>query len=483
MTDFPSLGLHELLLRALEKHGFAKPTEIQAGAIPPLMDGQDLIGLAETGTGKTAAFLLPVLHRLLEEPAAPTPNAPRALILAPTRELASQIGDAMNTLSNFIHLRSAVVYGGAPMNKQINKLRAGVDILIATPGRLMDHQRRGSVRFDETEIFILDEADRMLDMGFIHDVQTIAGDLPSEHQTVMFSATINKSVEKLAKGLLKDPVRIDISKGVSVSEQVSHRVMHLRGEDKLALTKEILQEKITGQVIVFTKTKRGADKLSLTLYKAGLKCDAIHGDRNQRQRQRTLNRFRGGAIDILIATDVAARGIDVPGVAAVINYDLPLEPEAYVHRVGRTGRNGADGSAISFCTPGDIRLLKDIEHLLQQAIEIDADHAFHIAPPTRQNKPKKKKGAAPKRSPRRGRTQTTAQHRDDKAAPKQQRRSQPTKKASSAKNSVRNSQTAKPARKSAPQKDAPKKNAQRTASTKTAKPRNQRTRNKPRRAA
>ena len=284
------------------------------------------------------------------------------------------------------------------MHKQLLKLKAGVDILIATPGRLMDHVRRGSVKFDDTDIFILDEADRMLDMGFVNDVKAISKSLPSPHQTVMFSATINKSVEGLTKILLTDPVRVDIAKQANVNVNIEHRVMHLLHANKKTLLQAMLEQSDEGQVIVFTKTKRGADSLARDLIKAGLKADAIHGDRNQRQRQRTLNRFRHGAIDILIATDVAARGIDVPGIACVINYDLPLEADSYVHRVGRTGRNGMSGVALSFCTAEDIGLLRDIEHLIGQKIDVDTDQEFHVDPPERAPRTHKKFGRKPPRS-------------------------------------------------------------------------------------
>ena len=406
MTDFNALGLSASLLRALEKQDFTTPTEIQAAAIPPFLKGRDLIGLADTGTGKTAAFLLPMLERLEAAPVNLEAGAPRALILAPTRELAQQIGEALNGFGASLALRSTVIFGGAPMHKQLAKLKAGVDVLVATPGRLMDHVRRGSVRFDQTGIFILDEADRMLDMGFVGDVKAISAALPKPHQTVLFSATINKSVEKLTKELLNDPVRVDIAREVSVSAQVQHSVMHLQREDRKALLINILKKSGYGQTIIFTKTKRGADKLSRDLAKTGLKTDAIHGDRNQRQRQRTLNNFRKGAIEILIATDVAARGIDVPGIARVINFDLPLEPEAYIHRVGRTGRNGATGVALSFCAPDDLSLLKDIEYLLKQPIMVDADHEFHQDPPERAPKPQRKK-AGRSGQPRRFKAKTT----------------------------------------------------------------------------
>jgi len=384
MTDFKALGLSALLLRVLEKQGFATPTDIQARSIPALIEGHDLIGLAETGTGKTAAFLLPLLEKLMAEPAkAAQPSKPRALILAPTRELAQQIGEAAGALACAAHLKTAMVYGGAPMNKQLHKLRGGVDILVATPGRLMDHVERGSVKFDLTETFILDEADRMLDMGFVPDVRKISRALPRPHQTILFSATMNKAVEKLGRELLNDPVRVEIARKTAVSKAIDHRVLHVEQSNKKALLKKLLTNGDKGQVIVFTKTKRGADRLNREFARGGLKTDAIHGDRNQRQRQRTLNAFRSGKVDILIATDVAARGIDVPGIDRVINFDLPLEPEAYIHRVGRTGRNGATGRALSLCSPDDFGLLKDIERLLKASVTVDVDHPFHVEPPAK----------------------------------------------------------------------------------------------------
>ena len=392
MINFDALNLSALLLRALDAQDFSTPTEIQASAIPQLMQGRDLLGLAETGSGKTAAFLLPLMNRLLEEPAATPPGAPRALILAPTRELAIQIGAAIDTLAKYTQLKSTVIYGGAPFGKQFSKLKRGLDILVATPGRLMDHERRGSVVFDQTEMFILDEADRMLDMGFIQDVKTIAGQLPDDHQTVLFSATMNKAVSKLAAELLQNPAKINIERKTAVSTSVEHQVMHVSTINKKALLKKLLTDGGNGQVIVFTKTKYGADKLSRALSKSGLKTDAIHGDRNQRQRQRTLTRFREGVVDILIATDVAARGIDVPGIERVINFDLPMEPEAYIHRVGRTGRNGAAGRAVSLCTPIDVGLLRGIERLLKESINVDADHDFHAEPPAKSPMKKKSGG-------------------------------------------------------------------------------------------
>ena len=394
MTDFAALGLSEPLLRGLKQQDFNTPTPIQAETIPQLMEGRDIIGLAETGSGKTAAFLLPIMDRLSFYPDKPKPGCPRALILAPTRELAQQIMDAAKSMGTFSHLKTSVIYGGTPYTKQLRELKSGIDILVATPGRLMDHAGSGSVRFDGTEIFVLDEADRMLDMGFIPDVKKIHQQLPKKHQTILFSATMSKAVDRLAGELLTNPVRANVARQSGVSHQVDHRVLHVALKDKRELLKALLKdEKETGQAIVFTKTKRGADKLSRDLVKMGLKSDAIHGDRNQRQRIRTLKKFREKQVDILIATDVAARGIDIPGIDRVINYDLPLEPESYVHRVGRTGRNGETGRALSICTAESAPLLRDIEHYIKTSIEVEKNHPFAVeAPKATKGSSKRKKG-------------------------------------------------------------------------------------------
>ncbi|MEL7487181.1 MAG: DEAD/DEAH box helicase, partial [Pseudomonadota bacterium] len=349
--------------------------------------------------------LLPLLHKIFSTPIALDSGGCRALILAPTRELAQQIGAALTVLGARLNLKTAVIFGGAPYNKQLRKLRKGVDVLVATPGRLMDHAQSGAVQFEQTEFFILDEADRMLDMGFAPDVKTFVARLPERHQTVMFSATMNRSVERLAAQLLTAPERVTIAKSAAVSSLVKHSVLHVAATDKKALLQSILEndkDRQNAQTIVFTKTKHGADRLSRDLCRAGFSADAIHGDRNQRQRQRSLDRFRRGDTQILVATDVAARGIDVPGVARVVNFDLPMEPDSYIHRVGRTGRNGAEGVAMTLCTATDMKALRDIERLLKTAIDVDADHAFHVDPPAGANRSPRKKhrgrsGAAERR--------------------------------------------------------------------------------------
>ena len=381
MTNFDGLNLIEPLLRNVEAAGFSAPTEIQAATIPALLEGRDLMGISHTGGGKTAAFCLPLLQRLAENPQRPKPGQPRAVILAPTRELATQIGQCLRDFKKGIRLFSSVVYGGSPMGPQIQELRRGVDILVATPGRLLDHMSRNTVRFDDVEVFILDEADRMLDMGFSEDVLTVAELLPNNHQTVMFSATMPAEVKHLTDRLLKDPVKVETAPQSSVTERVTQRGMFVKRHDKMSLLVQLLNRDEVERVLVFTKTKADADELSFQLRDEGVDSDAIHGDKQQRIRQKILRNFRNGRFPVLIATDVAARGIDVPGITHVINYDLPHDPESYVHRIGRTGRGGAEGTAISFCEPRDIRLLRNIERIIKQDVDIDEDHEFHAPPP------------------------------------------------------------------------------------------------------
>ncbi|WP_417827624.1 DEAD/DEAH box helicase [Thalassospira sp.] len=385
MTDFNGLNLIEPLLRNVEATGFTAPTEIQAATIPALLEGKDLMGISHTGGGKTAAFCLPLLQRLAENPMRPKPGQPRAVILAPTRELATQIGQCLRDFKKGIRLFSSVVFGGSPMGPQIQELRRGVDILVATPGRLLDHMSRNTVRFDDVEVFILDEADRMLDMGFSEDVLTVAELLPNNHQTVMFSATMPAEVKHLTDRLLKDPVKVETAPQSSVTERVTQVGMFVKRHDKTKLLVQLLNREEAERILVFTKTKADADELSFQLRDEGIDSDAIHGDKQQRIRQKILRNFRNGRFPVLIATDVAARGIDVPGITHVVNYDLPQDAESYVHRIGRTGRGSAEGIAISFCEPRDIRLLRNIERLIKQDVDIDEDHEFHAAPPPRSN--------------------------------------------------------------------------------------------------
>ncbi|WP_339777122.1 DEAD/DEAH box helicase [uncultured Thalassospira sp.] len=381
MTNFEGLNLIEPLLRNVESSGFTAPTEIQTATIPALLEGKDLMGISQTGGGKTAAFCLPLIQRLAENPKRPAPGQPRALILAPTRELANQIGQCLRDFKKGIRLFSTVVYGGSPMGPQIQELRRGCDILVATPGRLLDHMSRNTVRFDDVEVFVLDEADRMLDMGFSEDVLTVAELLPYKHQTVMFSATMPDAVRHLTDRLLRDPVKVQTAPQASVTERVTQRGMFVTRQNKTALLLQLIKREGSDRVLVFTKTKLDADELAFQLQDAGIQSDAIHGDKQQRIRQKILRNFRDGRFPVLVATDVAARGIDVPGISHVVNYDLPTDPENYVHRIGRTGRGGAEGIAISFCEPRDVRHLRNIERVIRQDVTIDEDHEFHVSPP------------------------------------------------------------------------------------------------------
>ncbi|WP_417318829.1 DEAD/DEAH box helicase [Emcibacter sp.] len=377
-SAFADLGLEGPLLKNIQKEGFESPTPIQESAIPLLLEGRDMIGLAQTGGGKTAAFGLPMLQRLSETAGRRTPNTPRALILAPTRELAKQIADSIFPFNKGLGLKQTAIFGGAPMGKQIGLLRQGIDVLVATPGRLLDHKKRGSIKFDEIDIFILDEADRMLDMGFIHDVKDIAASLPENHQTVLFSATMTANVRKLASQILRNPAYVEMPQETAVAETISHKVMFLDGKNKRALLNDVLDKENPGQAIIFAKTKAGADNLARALSSNDCTVASIHGDKHQSMREKILRRFRNGSLRYLVATDVAARGIDVPGIDMVINYDLPMEPENYVHRVGRTGRNGESGQAISFCDGRDKGLLRQIERQIDQKIEVDDEHQFHV---------------------------------------------------------------------------------------------------------
>lgn len=376
-TDFSGLNLAQPILRAVTNEGYTTPTPIQAQSIPALIDGHDVLGIAQTGTGKTAAFALPVLHTLSENMRKLHRRQPRALILAPTRELAVQIGDSFNTYGRHVNLRSTVVFGGASINPQIKALAKGVHILVATPGRLLDLMNQGKVKLGEVEIFILDEADRMLDMGFMPDVRKISKALPGKRQTVMFSATMPAAIKSLADGLLNNPRRVEVAPAATTVEKVEQRVMFMAKDNKRASLSGLFANKEFKRVLVFTRTKYGADKVAKYLNQGGVKSDAIHGNKSQNARQHALRNFRSGNVRALVATDVAARGIDVDGITHVINFELPNEPESYVHRIGRTARAGATGIAISFCDGAERRYLRDIERTIGQNVTIIEDHPFH----------------------------------------------------------------------------------------------------------
>jgi ATP-dependent RNA helicase RhlE len=369
-TSFDCLGLPEPLRLALKTENYLKPTPIQAQAIPVLAEGRDLLGIAQTGTGKTAAFALPILHRLSTQRLRRSPKRPHALILAPTRELALQIEDRIRAYGRGLPLRSAVILGGVGQRQQVEALTQGVDILIATPGRLLDLYAQRHVGFEEVSILVLDEADRMLDMGFIRDVRKIVAACRKERQTLLFSATMPPDIAKLAWEILRNPVRIDVSSAKVTVDRVDQRVYFVLSQAKRALLTELLRDPDMDRVLVFTRTKRGADKVCKFLRQDGLAAEALHGNKAQNARVRALGDFRSGKARILVATDIAARGIDVPSISHVINYELPNEPESYVHRIGRTARAGAGGTAVSFCDPSERSYLKGIERLTRVSLAV-----------------------------------------------------------------------------------------------------------------
>ncbi|MFH1067100.1 MAG: DEAD/DEAH box helicase [bacterium] len=375
-SGFAALQLTEPLQRALVEKNYSQPTPIQAQAIPHLLQGKDLIGIAQTGTGKTAAFALPILHRFAARPIQRQPHKPRALILAPTRELAVQIRESFVTYGKHLAFRTAVVFGGVGYGAQVSELRRGVDILIATPGRLLDLAQHGDVRFDDVETFVLDEADRMLDMGFVHDVKRILSKLPPKRQSLLFSATMPSAIEELANSFLDQPVRIAVTPVATTVEKIEQRVCFVDRADKHPLLLHFLEKHTEGLVLVFMQTKHGANRLAERLIRDGVAAEAIHGNKSQGARQRALQSFRTGAVRVLVATDIAARGIDVKGISLVVNYDISHEPESYVHRIGRTARAGAEGLAIAFCSAGERINLRNIQKLIRQTIPVMQDHPF-----------------------------------------------------------------------------------------------------------
>ena len=365
------------LQHAVGAQGYCDPTPIQAECIPHLLDGRDLIGSAQTGTGKTAAFTLPLLQQLASEPRRPNKGCPRALILAPTRELAAQIGDSLKTYGQFLSLNHTVIFGGVNQFRQVKALKRGVDILVATPGRLLDLMQQGHIHLDEVEIFVLDEVDRMLDMGFIPDIQRVLGKLPTERQTLFFSATMTPKMVQLAHTMVTDPVRVAIAPEQPAEEHIEQKVLFVGQKDKNALLIELFEKFPVGKALIFTQMKHQANRVAETLEKAGIRSTAIHGNKTQSARTRALDGFKRGRFQVLVATDVAARGLDVDDITHVINYDLPMEAETYIHRIGRTARAGTEGSAISFCSAEDRALLSSIERLLDKKVPAEMEHPFH----------------------------------------------------------------------------------------------------------
>jgi ATP-dependent RNA helicase RhlE len=372
LTLFTDFGLSAPILKALASEGYEKPTPIQSQAIPHVLDGRDLCGIAQTGTGKTAAFALPILHRLQQASRAPVRKGCRVLVLSPTRELASQIADSFRTYGRNLRLSTSVVFGGVAIGKQERELSNGVDVLVATPGRLIDLVDRRSLSLRDVEILVLDEADQMLDLGFIHALKRIVKLLPTERQSLFFSATMPKAISSLADDFLRNPAKVAVAPVATTAERVEQTVIFVPTGRKQALLENLLRDPAIERVLVFTRTKHGADKVVRGLEKAGIAGSAIHGNKSQPQRERALAAFRAGTCRVLVATDIAARGIDVEGVSHVINYDLPNVPESYVHRIGRTARAGASGLAISFCNDEERAYLKDIEKLTRLKVPVSA---------------------------------------------------------------------------------------------------------------
>ncbi|OFX05103.1 MAG: DEAD/DEAH box helicase [Alphaproteobacteria bacterium RIFCSPHIGHO2_12_FULL_63_12] len=402
MTTFSSLNLAEPIAKAVAAEGYTTPTPIQAQAIPPVLAGKDLLGIAQTGTGKTAAFALPILDRLARNPAPLRPKSPRVLILAPTRELAAQIAASFFAYGRFIKVSVATVFGGTPINRQIRDLHRGVDVLVATPGRLIDLLDRKAVMLNCVEVAVLDEADQMLDLGFIHALRTIMPLMPKGRQTLLFSATMPKAIAALADQYQDRPVRVEVAPVATTAERVEQFATFVRSGDKQGLLTVTLQDKKVSRALIFTRTKHGADKVVRSLEKSGLRAVAIHGNKSQPQREKALEAFRSGRTPFLVATDIAARGLDIDNVSHVINYEIPNVPEQYVHRIGRTARAGATGVALSFVGDDERSYLRDIERLTRQRIPLSPLPTGFEAPAERQER------SAPKKPHHRG--QGPSQH-------------------------------------------------------------------------
>jgi len=374
--SFENLNIMAPLQQALAKEGYTTPTPIQMQAIPHLLQGKDLMGIAQTGTGKTAAFVLPILQRMFEDPKVPSPGAPRVLVLAPTRELAAQIDQSFATYGQFLRFRHTAIFGGVRQGPQVRMLSQGVDILVATPGRLIDLMNQGYIILKGVEFFVLDEIDRMLDMGFIKDMRKIVSALPQKRQSFFFSATMSPQTGEFAKNLLKNAVRVEASPQASTLECIEQRVFFVDQNNKYPLLQGLFNQKDMDRVLVFTRTKHRADKVAEMLNKNRINADAIHGNKSQNQRTKAMHDFKSGHLQVLVATDIAARGIDVDDISHVVNYDLPNEPESYVHRIGRTGRAGANGTAFSFCAADERNFLRGIEKLTRTKIGF-TEHQYH----------------------------------------------------------------------------------------------------------
>ena len=418
--SFESLGLAPALLRALSENNYTTPTPIQYEAIPLALAGHDVLGGAQTGTGKTAAFGLPLLNRLSKTTPPNGPRKPRALILTPTRELAMQVTDSLRGYAKHLRLNITAIYGGAGMQPQVDNLRRGVDVLVACPGRLIDHLDRGTARLDNVEVLVLDEADRMLDMGFLPAIKRVLGKVPSQRQTLLFSATFEAQIKALALEFMRDPRQVQIAAQNTIAETITHRAHPIDASRKRDLLIQILSTRHTEQVLVFGKTKHGCNRLAEQLETAGLKTVAIHGNKSQAQRTKALIQFKTGKARVLVATDVAARGLDIPNLPLVINYDLPMVAEDYVHRIGRTGRNGASGEALSLVAPEEGGLLRQVQNMLKTSVELVTVEGFAPSRPIQMNAPLPKHGSGQR--PQRGhRPHGKPAQRHAHAGPKQSR--------------------------------------------------------------
>jgi superfamily II DNA/RNA helicase len=383
LTSFHDFTLNTAITRALAEEKYLTPTPIQAQTIPIVMSGRDVIAIAQTGTGKTAAFALPILHHLAANSRPPLRKSCRVLVLSPTRELSGQILDSFRTYGRHLRIRTALAIGGVSMGAQVRALLNGVDVLVATPGRLLDLAKSNALRLSEVDCLVLDEADRMLDMGFIHDIRKIVAKLPVQRQTLMFSATMPRGIAELAAHMLRDPIKVAVTPVASTVERVDQRVIRVDRSAKPAILIDILRQETIDRALIFTRTKHGADKVARSLARSGIGAEAIHGNKSQNQRERVLAAFRKGEVRTLVATDIAARGIDVDGISHVVNFDLPNVPETYVHRIGRTARAGADGVAISLCDGEEMPFLRDIERLIRMTIPLSDGRADQKRPAPR----------------------------------------------------------------------------------------------------
>lgn len=414
---FEEFRLAEPILRAVRAEGYTIPTPIQVKAIPHVLNNRDVLGCAQTGTGKTAAFALPILHNLAKSrTTARRGVAPiRVLILAPTRELAAQIGDSFRIYGQNLPLNHAVIFGGVGQNPQVRALKSGVDILVATPGRLLDLMEQGYVNLQQVEILVLDEADRMLDMGFIRDIRKVVAEIPKKRQTLLFSATMPADIRELANAILQKPVHVQVAATSQAAETIEQSVYFVERRSKPAMLKHFLSSGAVTRALVFTRTKRGADVVVRHLSRAGIRAEAIHGNKSQNARTRTMSMFKSNSLAVLVATDIAARGLDIDEISHVINYDVPNIPETYVHRIGRTGRAGASGLAVSFCDSQEVPFLRDIERLICRAIPVSADRPVLPEP---EPYPAEPAARAPRRNPRSQPDVSRGRRRQDSSAPR-----------------------------------------------------------------